>query len=126
MVGVGDIGFATNNNVQQGRTAGGWVKAMVVVNTSITPFSIVRCFNSSLVGAAATTLPCGLNLQEIHTGSFTLGFNFDVADRFYLATLSSFQVNHIVIVPYSHDTLSVTTFDANDNYTAADYNLVVF
>jgi len=51
-------GFVTDSNVQQGRSMGGWVKAMVWIN----PFSstIVACFNSHLSGSQATTVPCGM------------------------------------------------------------------
>jgi hypothetical protein len=80
-------GFQTDSNVQQARAAGGWVKAMVYVNAHQTPFSIVRCFNSTLVGAAATTPPCGISLTAgPGTGLWMLDFGFQITDRFVSAT----------------------------------------
>jgi hypothetical protein len=37
-------GFQTDSNVQQARSAGGWVKAMVKVNGMFTPCTIESCF----------------------------------------------------------------------------------
>ncbi len=80
------FGFATDSNVQQARTAGGWVKAMVYVQGLNAPYSITRCFNSTLFGAAATTPPCGFKLTEISSGDFDVDFGFQITDRFFLAT----------------------------------------
>lgn len=80
------FGFATDGNVQQARTGGGWVKAMVYVQAFSAPYSITRCFNSTLRGAAATTPPCGFNLIEQNEGFFDIDFGFEVDDRFFLAT----------------------------------------
>jgi len=80
------FGFATDSNVQQARTAGGWVKAMVYVQGLNAPYSITRCFNSTLAGAAATTPPCGFVLTEISSGDFDVDFGFQITDRFFLAT----------------------------------------
>jgi trimeric autotransporter adhesin len=79
-------GFATDSNVQQARTAGGWVKAMAYVQGATAPYSITRCFNSTLAGAAATTPPCGFNFVEDMPGYFFLDFGFRIDDRFMLAT----------------------------------------
>jgi hypothetical protein len=80
-------GFATDGNVQQARTAGGWVKAMAVVQGLNAPYTITRCFNSYLTGAAATTPPCGFNLTEVQPGLFNIDFGFQMNDRFIMATL---------------------------------------
>lgn len=80
------FGFATDSNVQQARSAGGWVKAMAYVQAFTAPYSITRCFNSTLKGAAATTPPCGFNLVEQNEGFFDIDFGFEVDDRFFLAT----------------------------------------
>jgi len=79
-------GFQTDSNVNQARTAGGWVKAMVEVNASVAPYSIMRCFNSYLSGAAASTPPCGINFTEMQQGLWLLDFGFEVDDRFVSAT----------------------------------------
>jgi hypothetical protein len=80
------FGFVTDSNVQQARTAGGWVKAMLYLQGQVAPYSITTCFNSTLAGAAATTPPCGFNLTEVNPGWFTIDFGFDVGDRFLSAT----------------------------------------
>jgi hypothetical protein len=84
--GTGTYGFATDSNVQQARAAGGWVKAMAYVQGNTPPYSITRCFNSTLAGAAATTPPCGFNLVEEQVGFFQIDFGFEIDDRFILAT----------------------------------------
>jgi trimeric autotransporter adhesin len=80
-------GFATDGNVQQARTGGGWVKALAVVQGLNAPYTITRCFNSFLTGAAATTPPCGFNLTEVQPGLFNIDFGFQMNDRFIMATL---------------------------------------
>jgi hypothetical protein len=75
-------GFATDSNVQQARTAGGWVKALVLLDQK----GILRCFNSTLSGAAATTPPCNFFFHEWGTGDYTIDFQFQVNDRFVSAT----------------------------------------
>ena len=81
------VGFATDSHVQQARSGGGWVKAMMYVNGFTAPYTIVRCFNSTLTGAAATTPPCGFNLQENAVGNFSNDFGFEIDDRFILGQL---------------------------------------
>jgi hypothetical protein len=51
------------------------------------PYTITRCFNSYLTGAAATTPPCGFNLTEVQPGLFNIDFGFQMNDRFIMATL---------------------------------------
>jgi hypothetical protein len=80
------FGFATDSNVSQARTAGGWVKALLFVNTAQAPYTIQRCFNSTLKGADATTPPCGFNLIENFPGDFLIDMGFEVDDRFVTAT----------------------------------------
>jgi hypothetical protein len=79
-------GFQTDSNVQQDRTMGGWVKGMVFVNGYQFPYTIVRCFNSTLAGAAATAPPCGFNLNVLHASVWVVDFGFQVNDRFVSAT----------------------------------------
>jgi len=79
-------GFATDSNVQQARNANGWVKAMAFVQGATAPYSITRCWNSFLTGAAATTPPCGFALTEVGYEWFNIDFGFQVSDRFILAT----------------------------------------
>jgi hypothetical protein len=84
----GSFGFATDGNVQQARTAGGWVKAMVYVNAFQTPYNITACYNSTLAGAAASTPPCGFTLTEDDIGIFDINFGFQVSDRFLIGSLA--------------------------------------
>jgi hypothetical protein len=79
-------GFQTDSNVNQARAAGGWVKAMVYVNAYQAPYTIIRCFNSTLAGAAAATPPCGFNLSVDTFGDWIVDFGFQVNDRFVSAT----------------------------------------
>ncbi len=109
-------GFATDGNVQQARTAGGWVKAMVVIQGIKAPYTIPNCFNSTLGGAAATTPPCGFTLAEVQPGEFTVGFGFEVDDRFVSATLEccfSYGVAPVYVSPSGTD-LTVFTWDGSN------------
>jgi hypothetical protein len=87
----GGFGFATDSPVQQARSAGGWVKAMIYVNGRTAPYTIVRCFNSTLIGPAATTPPCGFDLKEAAVGNFVNDFGFEIDDRFILGQLGEFD-----------------------------------
>jgi hypothetical protein len=110
-------GFATDGNVQQARTAGGWVKAMVVIQGVKAPYTIPNCFNSTLGGAAATTPPCGFTLAEVQPGEFTVGLGFEVDDRFISATLEccfSYGVAPIYASP-SGSNLTVFTWDGSNS-----------
>jgi hypothetical protein len=83
--------FVANGNVSQNRDGGGWVKAMAFVVAATPPYSILRCFNSALTGAAATTPPCGINFTEDPRGIgyWNFDFGFDVHDRFISASLEA-------------------------------------
>jgi hypothetical protein len=116
-------GLATDGNVQQARTGGGWVKAMVVIQGIKAPYTIPNCFNSTLGGAAATTPPCGFTLAEVQPGEFTVGFGFEVDDRFVSATLEccfSYGVAPVYVSPSGTD-LTVFTWDGSNTqpYQAA-------
>jgi hypothetical protein len=110
-------GFATDGNVQQARTAGGWVKAMVVIQGIRAPYTIPNCFNSTLAGAAATTPPCGFTLAEVQPGEFTVGLGFEVDDRFVSATLEccfSYGVAPVYVSKSGND-LTVFTWDGSNS-----------
>ena len=125
--GAGDISFYSNSNVQQVRNAGGWVKAMAVVNGMNPPYSIERCFNSTLSGAAATTTPCGFNLAEIYFGAFNLDFGFEVDDRFYsTALINADSLSTIIFAtPTSGTVLSLLATDGS-NGVGAEYSIQVY
>jgi hypothetical protein len=84
---TGGFGFVTDSNVNQDRSAGGWVKAMAFVD----PFAsggiaVTRCFNSQQTGAAVSTPPCGITINHIGQGINLLDFGFQVTDRFVSIT----------------------------------------
>jgi len=83
------FGFVTDSNVQQARTMGGWVKAMVLVDGFPPNVNILYCFNSTLSGAAATTPPCGFSLTRQNTGNYLIDFGFEVDDRFFSFTVTN-------------------------------------
>jgi hypothetical protein len=122
-----DKGFVTDSNTAQARTAGGWVKAMAFVNAQDPPYTIERCFNSTLSGAAATTPPCGMRLQENVFGAFVVFFNFEVDDRFYLVTSSGSRAG-VTLDATADGENGILTFilDKDGNYIATKYNLFIF
>jgi len=80
------FGFVTPSNVQQGRSMGGWVKAMIFVD----PFTangtaITRCYNSQGSGDTIWDPPCGFNIIHELQGQDLIDFGFEVDDR-YLST----------------------------------------
>jgi hypothetical protein len=131
------FGFYTPNNVQQGRSSGGWVKAMVLGSGGNYgfPTGIVSCFNSTLAGAAATTPPCGFTFDKTGTGDYILDFGFQVSDRFFSVTThvanpstgvcTSFTGScpHSLSVNEAEVTLWVT---ALQTYTDGDFYLIVY
>ena len=125
--GTGTVGFATDSNVQQARSAGGWVKAMVYVNAEQAPYTITRCFNSTLTGSAATTPPCGIALHEVQPGDFELNFNFQVNDRFFATTIgNNSDATIIQVYTTGTDQLEVFTLDNDFDSKGAEYSLIVF
>ena len=87
-----------NGNLDQTRSSGGAVKAML----HFSPFGgarIISCFNSTLFGAAATKPPCGFGFDVTGTGDYIFDFGFEVADRFYSATPGTQKVDGITEVP---------------------------
>ncbi len=121
-------GFATDGNVQQARTAGGWAKAMVVVNGQAAPYTIVQCYNSTLAGAAATTPPCGFTLTEFAPGEFETDFGFQVSDRFWSGTVDAFQSGPkiITLAASGSNTLFSTTYDLGGNFVGSYFHIIVY
>lgn len=78
-------GFVTDSHVSQGRSMGGWVKAMAYA----WPGGIIRCFNSQLPGSQASTPPCGMTFFYLGPGNYLIDFGFQVDDRFVTATPSN-------------------------------------
>lgn len=114
-------------NVEQQRSAGGMVKGMVYVNARTPPYNILKCFNSALAGAAATTPPCGINFTEnsVGAGFWDFDFGFEVDDRFFSATATNFA-ECTAAVPISPNTVQVQTSDCGGSPAGADFYLIVY
>ena len=96
------FGMVTDSNVQQARTAGGWVKAMVFASGD--SGNIISCFNSTFSGAAASSPPCGFTLDKTGVGDYILDFGFEVDDRFFSATPTTKgleEINALELCPKS-------------------------
>ncbi len=127
----GGFGFATDSNVQQARSGGGWVKAMIYVNGLTPPYKIVRCFNSTLTGAAATTPPCGFNLQESAQGVFVNDFGFEIDDRFILGQMDQYIAGDDLAALNTannddNKNQEITFCSTGSGTTPCDYYLFVF
>ena len=117
-----NYGFVTDSNVQQARTAGGWIKAMLEVDANS---SINRCFNSTLTGAAATTPPCGIDLEHPETGVYNLNFNFEVDDRFY-TTQILYDSTLALVINRGTNSLQVLSYFAVGDLEDSLYQLIVY
>ena len=118
-----NYGFVTDSNVQQARTAGGWIKAMVEVDENS---SINRCFNSTLTGAAATTPPCGIDLEHPESGTYNFNFNFEVDDRFYTTQILYDSTLAVVIYRNGANSLQVLSYFAVGDQEDGEYQLIVY
>jgi hypothetical protein len=118
-----NYGFVTDSNVQQARTAGGWIKAMVEVDENS---SINRCFNSTLTGAAATTPPCGIDLEHPESGTYNFNFNFEVDDRFYTTQILLDSTLALAIYRNGANTLQVLSYFAVGDLEDGEYQLIVY
>jgi hypothetical protein len=81
----GTVTIDQNGNAAQPLAAGGFAKAMLFYSPN-NGARIVRCFNSTLSGAAATTPPCGFTIIENFIGDYILDLGFQIDDRFLSAT----------------------------------------
>jgi hypothetical protein len=99
------------------RVKGGMVKAMLFVDKER---NIVRCFNSTLEGNAASTKPCGFTIGIGSDQQVIINFGFQVDDRFILSTpvtggngwyweRESPQTAPVEFHPSANDTVLVTT-----------------
>ena len=69
------VGIAATGNASQSRNKGGWVKAMIHIDSD---GSILRCYNG-LTGSSIN--PCGFSVVTLG-GFFSVNFGFQVNDRF--------------------------------------------
>jgi hypothetical protein len=79
----GGLAVYANGNAGQTRTAAGFAKALLQMNSDGT---VARCYNSFLSGNAATTAPCGFTTSNSSAGIYSVDFGFQISDRFLLAT----------------------------------------
>ena len=130
-------GFATDSNVYQARSAGGWAKALVNVDGSDAPYKILRCYNSTLAGTAASTPPCGFNLTELRPAVFDIDFGFEIDDRFWSVSAEGYVVsgdNGAIITNAYADTtgsgknsvLNVSTYTDGGDYQGSIFTVVIF
>jgi hypothetical protein len=114
-------------NASQPTTAGGFVKAMAYVNAFSAPYKILNCFNSTLRGAAATTLPCGINFTEDEVGAGFWDFDpgFEVDNRFFSVTVADVKTCALAS-PLSANTVQVVTTDCGDNPIGSYFYLFIY
>ena len=98
-------GFVTDSNVSQGRSMGGWVKAMAYIDGGGT---IHRCFNSNLTGSTAATLPCGITVTVPGKGELVVDFGFEVDDRFVAVNFISTDPGNYQFYALSSDGYAIT------------------
>lgn len=113
--------FYSAGHAAQDRTSGGWVKALLYVNGLQAPYSILQCYNSTLMGAAATTPPCGFTLTEIGPGNFTIDIGFEVDDRFVTASPNGNPAAPGILVAPNNHTLNIIWYDLFAGGIAGEY-----
>jgi hypothetical protein len=112
-------------NAAQPLAAGGLVKAMMYVNASEPPYKILNCFNSTLIGVAATTPPCGINFTEDAFGNWDFEPGFEVDNRFFSVTLNT-GGGCVQAFPLSPNKLGVETYDCGTNSVGANFYLLIY
>ncbi len=127
VVGDSSSGWAMQSlgNATQSRTGGGFAKAMVHV---VGGTGIAQCYNSQLPPGQASTSPCGIAFSHPSSGVTNLVFNFQVDDRFALAS-PEFGSTTLSVHPVSseNDELNVqTSVSTTGNGVNTGYYLVVF
>ena len=80
----GGYAMYAGGDAGQARDKGGWVKAMAYVTANRS--MIIRCFNSTLAGSAASTVPCGFKPASPDEDFSVIDFGFRVDDRFVSVT----------------------------------------
>jgi hypothetical protein len=146
--GAGNSGFgiSTDSNAWQARGAGGFVKAMALIDP-FTPggISVVNCYNSQMTGAAVSTTPCGITIQHTGQGENLIDFGFQVTDRFvqvtpyftpaaYYASGGTTSIGAYVCVPglcevavqQNVNQVSLNTFDSSTQVRNLDVAFYIF
>ena len=110
----GTVTIDQNGDISQPPAAGGTVKGMVYVNGAVAPYKILRCFNSALAGAAASTPPCGIDFTEDASGPgfWDFDFGFEVDNRFFSATIAQYVFQNATCIfasPLATNSVQVNT-----------------
>lgn len=120
-------------NATQSRAGGGFVKAMAFVDpfASTTSEKIKQCFNSQRPIGTATSGDCGITYSSSLTGRYTLGFGFQVNDRFVSASAAGSQGAKTVVSavpsPSSNTGVNVTTLNfGTQNYSTDRFFIFVY
>jgi hypothetical protein len=130
-----------NGNLDQTRSSGGAVKAML--HFSGLSNTIISCFNSALSGAAATKPPCGFGVDVTGPGDYIFDFGFEVDDRIYSATTGSqtdgFKHTFQFVVSacgnqdggcthtdLTNNQVEVTVLDGDNNFQEAAFHLIIY
>ena len=88
---AGGFAFQSYGDATQSRGNGGWIKAMAYLTPIGGGMSITRCYNSQMTGAAVSTPPCGITIISHSPGSTVLDLGFQIQDRFYNFSCSSWN-----------------------------------
>jgi len=128
--GVAVVGDSANGwavqalgDATQSRASGGFVKAMALIH----PYDgILRCFNSQVSPAQATSGTCGMTSTRLSTGTYEVDFGFPVGDRFVSVTpsdnLLTFSVSHFANTPPNAE---IVTF-VDNHLTLQDASFYIF
>jgi hypothetical protein len=121
----GGYAMYADGNTGQARDKGGWVKAMAYINTDR---SMIRCFNSTLAGSAATTVPCGFKPGGVVGEGFNpIDFGFRVDDRFISVTPTrSGTAPTVANFEAANTLLRVFTFTLDEGDVAAPFMVIIF
>jgi hypothetical protein len=135
VVGDSSSGWAIQalGHATQSRTKGGFVKAMAFVDpfASTASEKIKQCFNSQRPIGTATSGDCGITYSSSLTGRYTLGFGFQVNDRFVSASAASDPGTKTVVSarpsPSSNTGVNVTTLNfGTNNYSTDRFFIFVY
>ena len=121
-----NYGFVTDSNVQQSRTAGGWVKAMVEVN----PF-----FSTPIIDAASTPLSperpqlrrhAESDLEAIQIRNLYAYLQFRSGRPLLLDPAIDAFGTYLQLLKDGPSTLETATWDFSGNLKVAEYQLIVY
>jgi hypothetical protein len=121
------LGYAivAHGSTQQGRSDGGWVKALVRMAGS----TLSRCYNSQ-TSTPSTAATCNSFSITGASGNYTITFPFQVNDRYLVVTAESVaDTPRCCIIQYdfpANNQVRVRTWDHNGAAIDRAFSLVVF